>query len=391
MVHPWAGHLIGLPSRWRLVGVLGVAFLGGGLFPPAAGAATPSQSQGLLGQNPVSGAAWDAGYHDPREMLTVIESAEVAYPSLVHVFSIGKSYEGRDIWAAKVSSDVSVDEMKPEVLFDALTHSDERLGLEQALYVLNVLTTDYASDAVVHRLVDDRTIWIIFAVNPDGWAYDISGDGYHAWRKNRQPNGDYNPGTDLNRNYGYMWGCCRGASSGEPYDWNYRGAAPFSAPETQAVADFVASRVVNGVQQIKTHVTFHTHGELILYPFAYTYASPSPEMTADDYEVFRTMARTMASMNGYTAGQSSHYASSDGDEIDWMYATYRIFSFTFELYPDQSVGASSEYEPDTIIAAQTARNREALLYLIDAAGCPYAAIGKAAQYCPGTPAVGSSA
>jgi len=33
-----------------------------------------------------------------------------------------------------------------------------------------------------------------------------------------------------------------------------------------------------------------------------------------------------------------HYASSDGDEIDWMYATYRIFSFTFELYPDQSVG-----------------------------------------------------
>jgi hypothetical protein len=82
-----------------------------------------------------------------------------------------------------------------------------------------------------------------------------------------------------------------------------------------------------------------------------------------------------------------HYASSDGDEIDWMYATYRIFSFTFELYPDESVGAASEYSSDSIIAGQTARNRGALLYLIDAAGCPYAAIGKAAQYFPlATPA-----
>jgi hypothetical protein len=320
-------------------------------------------------------------------MLTAIASTEVAYPSLVHMFSIGKSYEGRDIWAAKVSNNVLVDEMKPEVLFDALTHADERLGVEQALYVLQMLTAGYASDPAVRRLVDERTIWIIFAVNPDGWAYDISGDGYHSWRKNRQPNGDYNPCTDLNRNCGYKWGCCQGDNSGEPYDWNYRGSAPFSAPETQAVADFVKSRVVDGVQQIKTHVTFHTHGELILYPLAYTMEYLPPDMNPDDYEVFRSMAQTMASMNGYTPGESSHYASSEGDEIDWMYATYRIFSFTFELYPDESVGAASEYSSDSIIAGQIARNRGALLYLIDAAGCPYAAIGKAAQYFPlATPA-----
>jgi len=382
----WAGYLVGRSIRWRLVGVLGVAFLGGAVFPTSAAAMSLSPDGVPASRVTAATSDWDAGYHDPREMLTVIESAEVAYPSLVRIFSIGKSYEGRDIWEAKISSNVSVDEMKPEVLFDALTHADERLGLEQALYVLQMLTADYTSDPVVRRLVDERTIWIVFAVNPDGWAYDISGDGYHAWRKNRQSNGDYNPGTDLNRNYGYMWGCCHGDSSGEPYDWNYRGPAPFSAPETQAVADFVKSRVVNGVQQIRTHVTFHTHGELILYPFAYTLASPSPDMNPDDYEVFRSMARTMASMNGYTYGESSHYASSDGDEIDWMYATYRIFSFTFELYPSQDVGAGNEYEPDSVIAPQTARNREALLYVIAAAGCPYATIGKAAQYRPLTPA-----
>jgi hypothetical protein len=49
------------------------------------------------------------------------------------------------------------------------------------------------------------------------------------------------------------------------------------------------------------------------------------------------------------------------------------------------------YVSDSVIAKQTARNRGALLYLIDAAACPYAAIGRAAQYCSDAPAAGPSA
>jgi murein tripeptide amidase MpaA len=333
--------------------------------------------------------AWDAGYHDPSEMLTVIKATEIAYPSLVHVFSIGKSYEGRDIWAAKISDNVSVDENEPEVLVDALHHADEHLGVEQALYLLGTLTSGYETDPVVRRLVDEREIWIIFAVNPDGWAYDLSGGDYHAWRKNRQPTGNYNVGTDLNRNYGYKWGCCE-ASSADPWTWNFRGTAPFSAPETKAVADFVASRVVDGKQQIRTHVTLHTHGEFILYPFAYTLQRLPSDMNPDDYAVFRKMAAAMAALNGYAYKQSSQDYPSDGDEIDWMYASYRIFSFTFELYPTVSAGKGIVYPPASVVARQTARNRGALLYLIDAAACPYATIGKATQYCSNTAADSSA-
>jgi carboxypeptidase T len=328
--------------------------------------------------------SWDSGYHDPAEMLTVIKATEIAYPSLVRVFSIGKSFEGRDIWAAKVSDNVAIDEDEPEVLVDALHHASEHLGVEQALYLLGTLTSGYAGDAQVRRLVDEREVWIIFAVNPDGWAYDLSGDGYQFWRKNRQPNGKYNPGTDLNRNYSYMWGCCE-ASSGDPWTWNYRGPTPFSAPETTAVADFVKSRVIDGRQQIRTHVTLHTNGEMILYPFSYTLARLPGGMDPDDYAVFRSMARTMAGMNGYSYKQSSFLYPSDGDEIDWMYTSYRIFSFTFELYPNESAGKGIIYPSDSVIARQTARNRSALLYLIEAAACPYAAIGKAATYCPVSP------
>ena len=123
------------------------------------------------------------------------------------------------------------------------------------------------------RLVDTPEIWIVFMLNPDGARVDLTGDPYRDWRKNRQPNPASSIGTDLNRNYGYKWGCC-GGSSGSPARETYRGREPFSAPETRRVADFVNSRVVGGQQQIRTHISFHANGELILCPYGYTTAHP---------------------------------------------------------------------------------------------------------------------
>lgn len=146
--------------------------------------------------------------------------------------------------------------------------------------------------------------------------------------------------------------------------------------------DFVLSRVIGGQQQIKTHVTLHTNGELILWPYGYTKTDIPADMTVDDHATFVAMGRAMAATNGYVAQQSSDLYVTDGDQIDWMYGVQHVFSFTFELYPTEQVSSHADHEPpDEVIAAQTARNRAALLYLIDRADCPYAAIGKAATYC----------
>ncbi|HEX9550698.1 MAG TPA: M14 family zinc carboxypeptidase [Candidatus Limnocylindrales bacterium] len=325
---------------------------------------------------------YDSRYHDYGEMLTYIRAAEIAYPDIVQVLSIGKSYGGRDIWAAKISDNVATDEDEPEVLVDALHHAREHLTVEQALYLLKALSTGYSWSETIRRLVDERETWIVFAVNPDGWAYDLTGSPYVGWRKTRQPNaGTSAVGIDPNRNYSYRWGCCNG-SSGNPAAWNYRGTAPWTSTETVVLRDFVLSRVLDGEQQIKTHVTLHTNGELILWPYGYTRTNIPADMTADDHATFAAMGGAMAALNGYTAQQSSDLYVTDGDQIDWMYATQGIFSFTFELYPTEQVSSHADHEPpDEVIAAQTARNRGALLYLIDMAACPYAAIGKASTYC----------
>jgi hypothetical protein len=326
----------------------------------------------------------DSGYHDYAEMSSEILAVANANPSIVSPrFSIGNSYEGRAIWAVKISDNVGTDESEPEVLFIGLHHAREHLTVEMTLYILHLLVDNYGSDTRITNIVNSREIYIVFNLNPDGGEYDIATGSYRSWRKNRQPNsGTTNVGTDLNRNYGYRWGCC-GGSSGSTGSETYRGASAFSAPETQRMRDFINSRVVGGVQQIKTSITFHTYSELVLWPYGYTFTDVPSDMTQDDHDVFVAMGNTMASTNGYTPQQASDLYITDGTIDDWAYALHKIFIFTFEMYPKTS--NPGFYPPDEAIATQTSRNREAVLYILEQADCVYRAIGKQSQYCGAPP------
>jgi carboxypeptidase T len=318
----------------------------------------------------------NAGFHTYDEMAAEVKATADAHPDIVKRFSIGKSYGGRELWAAKVSDNVTTDEHEPEVLFDGLHHADEHMSQEMTLAILKWLTTGYGSDPRVTSLVNTREIWIIFGLNPDGATYDIAGRAYHHWRKNRQPTpGSSAIGTDLNRNYDYRWGCCGGSSS-NPASSRYRGPSRFSAPETRAFRDFVANRVVGGRQQIRTAISFHTTGRLVLYPYGYTYVDVPADMSLRDHRTFVAMAKTMAASNGYKPEQASDLYISSGTSRDWLYGHYRVFSFTFELSP-----SSAAYPPDEAIPTETTRNRNAILYAIDLANCPYRAIGLSGRQC----------
>ncbi len=321
----------------------------------------------------------DAAYHNYTEMSNEIAQVATANPSLVSRFSIGTSHENRALWAVKISDNVATDESEPEVLFVGLHHAREHLTVEMTLYILHLLVDNYGTDTEITNLVNSREVYIVFNLNPDGGEYDVLNDTYHMWRKNRQPNaGSSFVGTDLNRNYGYRWGCC-GGSSGSTSSDTYRGASAFSAPETARLRDFINSRVVGGSQQLKTSITFHTYSELVLWPYGYTFTDVPSDMTLDDHNVFVTLGQTMAGTNGYTPQQSSDLYITDGTYDDWAYGVHRVFAFTFEMYP---VGSNPGfYPPDEVITAQTIRNRSAVLYIITQADCVYRVIGKEAQYC----------
>lgn len=143
----------------------------------------------------------DSNYHDYAEMVAELQQAEIDHPGIFDLFSIGTSYQGRTIWAGKISDNVGVDEDEPEVLFTHHQHAREHLTVEMALYTLGILTNEYGVDSQITGLVNNREIWLVFDLNPDGGEYDIATGSYRSWRKNRQPNsGSSAIGTDLNRN-----------------------------------------------------------------------------------------------------------------------------------------------------------------------------------------------
>ncbi|MEI7033022.1 M14 family metallopeptidase [Streptomyces pratensis] len=322
----------------------------------------------------------DSRYHNYAEMSAEIDARIAAHPSIMSKRVIGRTYQGRDIVAVKVSDNVGSDEAEPEVLFTAHQHAREHLTVEMSLYLLRELGQGYGSDSRITRAVNGRELWIVPDMNPDGGEYDIASGSYRSWRKNRQPNsGTSAVGTDLNRNWAYKWGCC-GGSSTSPSSDTYRGAGPESAPETRVVADFVRSRVVGGKQQITAAIDFHTYSELVLWPFGYTYDDTAPGMTADDRDAFAAVGRKMAASNGYTAEQSSDLYITDGSIDDWLWGAQRIFGYTFEMYP-RSSWSGGFYPPDEVIERETSRNRDAVLQLIENADCMYRSIGKEAQYC----------
>ena len=328
----------------------------------------------------------DSLYHNEAETNAELNQIVADHGSIAQKFNIGTSYEGRTIWGVKISDNVASDENEPEILFFANQHAREHLTTEQAFYIANQLTNSYGSDSRITTLVNTREFWIIPMFNPDGSSYDIATGSYRSWRKNRQPNpGSSFVGTDLNRNWAYMWGCC-GGSSGSTSSETYRGSAAFSTPELQRLRDFVLSRRVGGVQQIKTAIDIHSYSELILWPYGYKFADTGSDMTADQRNTFATIGQQMASTNGYTPEQASDLYIADGVSIDWLFNNQGIFAYVFELYPTGSPGF---YPPDEQIAPQTARNREAILLLSEYADCVYRAIGKQSQYCgvPGAPVV----
>src|SRR3954452_219085 len=57
----------------------------------------------------------DRGYHTYAELSAETLAIAQANPSIVGRFSLGRSYEGRDVWALKVCDTVTSDETEPEV------------------------------------------------------------------------------------------------------------------------------------------------------------------------------------------------------------------------------------------------------------------------------------
>ena len=225
---------------------------------------------------------------------------ESNYPDIVQVSEIGSSVEGRTIYSVKISDNVATDESNTEgvVYYDALTHAREPMGLETILFYMWSLLENYDSDDELAYLINNREIYFVPVVNPDGYVYNqtTNPNGGGFWRKNRSDNGACF-GVDLNRNYEYEWANPAGSSS-DPCSDLYHGPSAFSEPETQAIRDFTA------MIQPSAAFSNHTYSDVFLCPNGFNddldryeyYSEYASEFIPEFYEGYGNWVQTIGYM-----------------------------------------------------------------------------------------------
>ena len=295
-------------------------------------------------------------YHTYPEIVQAMMDLEES--GIAKVYDIGDTIEERDILALKISDNPEIEENELEVLFLGTHHAREWIAAEVPLYIAQQLVNLYNSDPNIRNLVDDRQIWIVPVVNPDGFIY--SWENERLWRKNRRYNGFFENrgdiyGVDLNRNYGFLWGLNDTGSSPNPWSQIYRGTTAFSEPEPQAVRDLVQAH------DFQALVTYHNYSQLILYPWGYDPSSaPGAPLLSN---MAKKMSQLIEDVHGvyYTPQQAYELYPTNGTTDEWSYGTHSVPSFTVEVRPK---GAPYFELPEDEILPTCQENFPAALYMI---------------------------
>jgi carboxypeptidase T len=310
--------------------------------------------------------------------------------------SVGTSYEGRDLLAIKVGKGSGT-----KVLFTGCHHAREWISVEIVFLMAEYLVRAYSDspsavqDKRLQWLVDNREIWFVPMVNPDGhnWTRTVN----RQWRPGRTvhelPAGDFYPprldggpprhvkypagsytGVDLNRNYATStWGketfhpgSMVPATSGNPKDAGpnsvWFGPSAASEPEVVAIQTLVQG------QSFRSAITYHSFSQFLLYPQA-----------AKDDTYLQFVGKGMKTLIAEKGNPYEYGYSGDGGIIyaatgDAMLYAYEQMSkrpsFTPELRPTQADGDRWGFNqlPEDQIEGCFRENVAAALALIQCAG-----------------------
>lgn len=342
------------------------------------------------------------------ELTDLLKAYAKEYPNLIRVESIGKSYEGRDVWLVTATNfQLGSDAEKPAFWLDGNIHASEVTASAAALYFIHALVTRYKKDKDVKRALDTRAFYIVPRVNPDGaeWALadkprvirsstrpypydeehvdglmeeDIDGDGRILYMRIPDSNGTWKPhpkeprllvrrdptetgGTYYRvlpegfvKNYDGVTIDLRRPKEGLDLNRNFpiawrtegeqHGAGPFPSSE---------SEVRNLMEFIAKHpnitgaVSFHTMSAVILRPYD---DRPDEAFPAEDLWVYKRIGDEGTKLTGYKNVSVYHdflyhpKSVTTGAFDSWMYDHLGVFAWTVEFWSPMQQAGIKDYK-----------------------------------------------
>ena len=108
-------------------------------------------------------------YHTYEESTQLLQRWAARYPDLVDLYSVGRSFEGREIWQVTITNKTTgPDTDKPAFFIEGGRHAGEISGTEATLFFIDHVLSSYATDPAIRRLVDTKAMYAKPHNNPDG-------------------------------------------------------------------------------------------------------------------------------------------------------------------------------------------------------------------------------
>lgn len=262
---------------------------------------------------------------------------EAMFPSIAQMTSIGKSFEGRDVFALRVGARTEDGEGKgprKTILITGGLHGREWISTSSVNYLLWSVITSYDRESMITKLLESFDIVFIPVLNPDGYEYTWQSD--RLWRKSRQQTKmRFCRGLDLDHAFGYAWDAVKHQT--DPCSESYGGDQPFQAVEASELAKWAKNETQHGAKFV-AFLDLHSYSQQILFPYAYTCSVDPPNReNLEELAVGLAKAIRLSSGEYYTVTSACEgavartYSASDtlprveaggGSAIDWFYREF---------------------------------------------------------------------
>lgn len=346
-------------------------------------------------------------YYRYSELSEAIHQYANEYPHLIDIESIGRSFEGREIWLLTVTrKDSGPAHEKPALWVDGNIHAAELVGSMACLYLLQTLVEGSESGKVIRNCLETHTFYICPRVNPDGaeWALesparivrsgtrpyphhedlvhgmvaeDLDGDGRilsmripdpnGAWKKHtgdarlmvpREPvetGGEYFRLLPEGRIENYDGFTIPPPARKENLDLNRNFPAQWKAEyEQKGAGEYPASEpevhalvdFISRHKNICSAIAFHSYSGVLLRPYSY---QADEQMTPEDLWTYDKIGQKGTEITGYPAVSCFHEFQYHPRQVitgaldDWFYEERGGFSWTVEVWSPQRRAGIKEF------------------------------------------------
>lgn len=240
-------------------------------------------------------------WQSAEEIFAAMDELVLNQPDLAEAFSLGASFEGRDIRCLRLRRGDAND--RPQVVIDAGYHGCEWAAMAVCVYLIK----KFADSA----LLDYCEIYFVPITNLDGYAYTMDID--RLFTKNRTPSG-----VDLQANFAFHWG--EAGASSSPTSAQYQGSAAASEPETQVMQNFFASLL-----HFKGYLSLVGNNQTVAWPWGWR-IDACPD-AASQAAMANSMAQAITKVVGkayYTDVLHSVNGQRSGNSVDYVYGMHHV-------------------------------------------------------------------